>query len=491
LSELTVDLKVFDQAFDQRFFRRNGLTAGVYFDQATYGRDAFVPASFLFNAPLMDFAPSKLSIEEALASMPLDEESRRQLAHLMTVRADNLPDIGFTEVESYLSSISYETFLTQHAEVSSETVRDLLRRTTTGYFGLGTDAAPTLDAMLFGLPGLNKTGIPGAQWLANQAIVLLVEPYIFLYPDGNTTVNRLPARSLIPEWSDQSTAEGMVKAILNYAQLDRPEHNVQIRLLSTAINVTNRSDGVDLIYRRHGRSHRARGKNAVLACYNMMIPHLCPELPAPQCAALSQFVKVPLEYTNVVLNNSHAIKAQQMGFADTPSSFHSHCMVDFPVSTPGYDFARTPDDPIVLHISEALIAPGLPPREQHRVGRARLPGTSFATIVRDVRQTLAGILGPAAFDPARDIAAITVNRWPHGCAYGYNPLFDPEYGPGKAPHEIGRQTFGNIAIAYSDAGARAYLDAAIDQGHRAVGELQGQVRSEVAPACGNPQNTFR
>ena len=52
-------------------------------------------------------------------------------------------------------------------------------------------------------------------------------------------------------------------------------------------------------------------------------------------------------------------------------------------------------------------------------------------------------------------------------------LFDPEYGPGEAPHEIGRQRFGRIAIANSDAGASAYLDAAIDQAWRAVGELSG------------------
>ena len=52
-------------------------------------------------------------------------------------------------------------------------------------------------------------------------------------------------------------------------------------------------------------------------------------------------------------------------------------------------------------------------------------------------------------------------------------LFDPDYGPGQAPHEVGRQQFGNISIANSDAGARAYLDEAINQGYRAVSELLG------------------
>ena len=64
-----------------------------------------------------------------------------------------------------------------------------------------------------------------------------------------------------------------------------------------------------------------------------------------------------------------------------------------------------------------------------------------------------------------------MNRWPHGYAYEYNALFDPDWAPGRAPHEVGRARFGRIAIANSDAGAAAYTDSAIDQAHRAVREL--------------------
>ena len=78
---------------------------------------------------------------------------------------------------------------------------------------------------------------------------------------------------------------------------------------------------------------------------------------------------------------------------------------------------------------------------------------------------------PEDLTPIRDIAAITVNRWPHGYAYEYNPLFDPDWPAGSAPHEIGRAPFGRITIANSDAGAAAYTDCAIDQAYRAVQEL--------------------
>jgi len=105
------------------------------------------------------------------------------------------------------------------------------------------------------------------------------------------------------------------------------------------------------------------------------------------------------------------------------------------------------------------------------MGRADLLGTSFATFEEKIRDQLGRMLGPGGFDPARDITAITVNRWPHGYAYEYNPLFDPDWPKGDAPHEIGRARFGPIAIANSDAAAAAYTDAAIDQAHRAVEEL--------------------
>ena len=47
---------------------------------------------------------------------------------------------------------------------------------------------------------------------------------------------------------------------------------------------------------------------------------------------------------------------------------------------------------------------------------------------------------------------------------------DPEWEEGHAPHEIGRAQFGRISIANSDSEGRAYLDAAIDAGWRAVAE---------------------
>jgi spermidine dehydrogenase len=79
---------------------------------------------------------------------------------------------------------------------------------------------------------------------------------------------------------------------------------------------------------------------------------------------------------------------------------------------------------------------------------------SFDDFERRIMRQMNGALAPGGFDADRDIAAITVNRWPHGYAYEYNEFSDP---PGKnrenGPHIAGRAQIGRISIANSDAQA--------------------------------------
>ena len=41
----------------------------------------------------------------------------------------------------------------------------------------------------------------------------------------------------------------------------------------------------------------------------------------------------------------------------------------------------------------------------------------FEAYEREFREHLAGLMGHPGFDPARDVEAITFNRWPHGYAW--------------------------------------------------------------------------
>jgi spermidine dehydrogenase len=151
--------------------------------------------------------------------------------------------------------------------------------------------------------------------------------------------------------------------------------------------------------------------------------------------------------------------------------YHTSLGLDSPVSIGDYQFPRGDDAPVVVRMTRTPCQPGLSARDQQRAGHADLLSTSFETFERKIRDQLARVLGSGGFDPGRDIEAITVNRWPHGYAYEYNPLWDPEWAPGEAPNEIARRPLGRITIACEDAAAASYTDQAMDQGYRAVREL--------------------
>jgi len=154
-----------------------------------------------------------------------------------------------------------------------------------------------------------------------------------------------------------------------------------------------------------------------------------------------------------------------------PGSYHSFVALDFPVSIGEYEFPSKPEEPAALFLLRTPCSPGAPRRDQYRAGRYELLATPFEKIERNTLDQLQRMLGPAGFDPARDIAAITVNRWGHGYAYEYDSYADRDLPPGHMPNVIGRAPLGRITIANADSAARAYTDAAIDEAHRAVSEL--------------------
>jgi spermidine dehydrogenase len=101
-------------------------------------------------------------------------------------------------------------------------------------------------------------------------------------------------------------------------------------------------------------------------------------------------------------------------------------------------------------------------------------------------------LSGGGFDAALDIAAITVNRWPHGDAYEYDDYSDPpEWGREQGPHSAGRARIGRISIANSDAAAYAYVNGAIDAAVRAVTEqLDPDPTPTPTPAPGRTSASY-
>ncbi|GAC1616015.1 MAG: NAD(P)/FAD-dependent oxidoreductase [Candidatus Acidiferrum sp.] len=464
--ELGIEPGKFEKYFDQEFYSSRGMFRGIFFDKETFGADRIVPG------------PGQPSWAEFLAKTPLSPVAQRDIARIFTEKVDYLPTLNPSQKKSYLAKISYKDFLLQDVKLSPDVI-PFFQASTYGLYGVGIDAVPAGDlaGLRFhpGFAGMDLSGPPGPG-IGLEVTRQDAEPYIYHFPDGNASIARLLVRSLIPTSAPGHSMEDIVLAKMDYAKLDDTASPVHIRLNSTAVHIRNTdnaasSKAAEITYVRGGETHLVHGKSCILACWNMVIPYICPELPAKQKEALAFAVKVPLVYATVQLRNRAAFEKLNINNLDCPGSFFSEVAQDFPVSMGGYQFPQKTDEPCLVHMQHVPCSPGHSAREQQRIGRAKLMATSFEMFERNIREQLSRMLSGGGFDAAHEIEAITVNRWPHGYAYEYNSLFDPVWAPGEAPHEIARKPFGQIHIANSDAGAFAYTNEAIDQGYRAVQEI--------------------
>jgi spermidine dehydrogenase len=238
---------------------------------------------------------------------------------------------------------------------------------------------------------------------------------------------------------------------------------------------------VEVIYVKDGRANRVVANHVVLACFHQVIPYIAPEVSEIQANALKDQQKIPLLYSNVQIRNWQAFAKLGVSGFESPGHYWDKAVMDFPVSMGGYRFADKPEDPMVLHVGKVPADPDAGSlRDQALAGRAWVQSQTFEDMERNIRDLLARALGPGGFDPARDIEAVTVNRWSHGYAYEYMRPWDQYWPDGPLPIETSRKGWGRIAIANSDAGAYAYAHSAVDQATRAVRELLGTPKK--APA---------
>lgn len=461
LMDIGIDTNRFYKAYDRKLYSKLG--TGCFFDKETFGDDRLVLG--MNTRPWPEF----------LAEAPLSDTVRKEVAGVYTKKVDYLAGLSKQEKLSKLGKMSYADFLTQICKITPEAL-PFFQKFTHDLFCVGIEAVSALscyyagdDYGSFTYPGFDGLGIAEEE---------KEEPYIFHFPDGNASVARLLVRSLIPAAVPGHTMDDVVTSRADYAKLDDAGSSTRIRLNSTVVHVQHSGAAgstrqVEVSYMRGGRLQKVSGKNCILACYNGMIPYLCPELPDKQKEALAYLVKKPLVYTHVAINNWKTFEKLGIHHVVAPGSYYSYVALDFPVSLGEYHFSSSPEEPMVLFMLRTPCKPGLPMRDQNRAGRAELLQITFAQFERNIRDQLRRTLGPAGFEPARDIAGITVNRWAHGYAFESNPysLFDPQWKEGEQPWVLGRKPFGKISIANSDSGASAETDMAIDQAFRAVGEI--------------------
>jgi spermidine dehydrogenase len=479
MEQLGIDAVALHQkCSDPGLYHSMGLGRGVFFDQETFGADRLVAGLPDAEQEKALDAAAAGKLEDFLARTPLDEAVRRDILRIEQAKIDYFPGLTSTEKKDQLSRISYKDFLLNVAKVHARVIPFYQTRTN-GEWGVGIDAEPALDCWALGLPGFQGLQLePGAAPHMSYSAAGYANggSARFHFPDGNASIARLIVRSLIPSAVPGNSVEDIVTARVYYNRLDTDVSPVRIRLNSTVVRVRNvespnAAPQVEVSYASGKQLFSLRAGACVLACWNMTIPFLCPELPEKQKEALHYLVKVPLVYASVGVRNWTSFHKLRVSNIRAPGAYWDSVSLNWPVNIGDYRSPRSPEEPILLHLSRTPCKPGLPAREQHKAGRMELLVTPFATFERKIRDQLTRTLAAGGFDAGRDIQAIAVNRWPHGYGYEYNPLFDPVWSAGQEPHILGRKRFGRIAIANSDSGATAYTDVAINQAYRAVNEL--------------------
>ena len=499
MADLGIDFQKFYTAYDFDYFKNRGLTSSFFFNKETYGENKIVRNVPNYRYDINHKNNTKPeNIKKVVKEMPISDKSKDEFTRLFLDKTDFFPEMTLEEKFYHLENMSYEEYLRKYHKVGDEVV-GLFHTMLWSLWGVGTESIPAFGAFSDGLPGFSGLGFTEDEDTTepeNQMYDISTydetiegfmsknevsdEPYIFHFPDGNATIARLLVRKMIPNAISGNTMEDIVTAKADYSQLDLPDQNTKIRLESTVISVKNVNGGVEVIYVNQGKLYKVSGKKCILACYNGIIPELCPELPNKQKEALKYNVKVPLVWIQVAMKNWHMFANKGISRAISPNSFFNNMYIDFPVSIGDYQYPQTFDEPVVFLMNHVPTRPyeGLTNREQHRKGRYDILKLSFQDYEDKIIDHLSAMFGSDFKE--EDLAGITVNRWAHGYSYEYNSLFDNAFFDGRMPdsidnerypHVIGRKPFGNISIANSDSGGSAYVDAAIVQADRAVNEL--------------------
>lgn len=485
LEDVGIDLGVFEEWYDSAWHEERGLGEAVFFAKEVFGTDALV----VKTESAAEWAPNT----------PLNDKAKQDLIELSDAPRDYLP--GKTREEKFetLSQTTYADFLTNICGYDPQLVL-YFQNTTEAYFGCGIDAVTALDAWANGDPGFDAMDLGDMPYktMSPSGRLALTDPddYIHHFPDGNASVARALMRKLIPAAQSGSSMEELFLVPVDYSKLDQADSPTRLRLNASAVRVKHNgfpetAQSVTVTYFEDGKLKTVEAGHVVLACWHRVIPRITDELADAQVEALNDQVKIPLIYTNVLIRNWEAFDKLKIGGFSAPKCFWDSVEIDYPVSSPNYHFADKPSDPVLLHMSKMpLSADGLAARDQATVGRYSLVDISFEDMEREIRDLLGRALKDGGFDPARDIEAITCNRWSHGYALEYMRPWDTYWPDGPLPIETSRKGWGRVAIANSDAGAYAYVHSAIDQAGRAIKELLGDKANfpEFADFPGPPRD---
>ncbi|TMR34500.1 hypothetical protein ETD85_16725 [Nonomuraea zeae] len=357
-----------------------------------------------------------------IARLPIAWRARRDLRMLHEDPPDWFPGLGPRAKQERLAELTYSRFLLEVCGVHPDAER-FCRTMSSGAWAYDTRAFGAIDAWAGGYPGFGGLGLDRS------------EPSRYNSP----TVKRA--------WS---------------AAAGRPSGDgpvVPMRLGSPVVSVRDGAESATVGYFDGDRVMTVEAGAVILACWSAVIPHLVPDLPAAQRQALSQAVRVPVLHATVRLRDGDAWRRAGVRRVRWTGAYWCLTCVE-----PSGD----------VRMLATPCRSELGPEPGSVAGRRKLARTPYGHLERTVRDQLARLLGPVGFDPARDVEAITIDRWGHANAIEYCRPWHPFYPDGPFPADVARRRFGRIAIAGSDSVPAARGDAAVTAASLAVADLAGE-----------------
>jgi spermidine dehydrogenase len=471
LRQLGIDLVALRRAYDLDYFKRHGLGMGLFYDAATFGRDAFLPSApptllhpGYYTRHYVPGIGTPKTFAQHMASAPLTIQQRAQLESVLKGQAAirNLrkemraqPTMPYVRVLRELYGVTDPAVLMLLSMVMAED--SALGASTVSWEAAG-------EAGLWGTQGQRAPHPPAPIPRPVNGDDSDLDGYFFHFPDGGATLARALVQRMVPAVVRTGAPAYPVDARFDYAALDRPHQPVRIRLGSTAVQVANVGQGTRVLYQRQGHTHAALAAHTIMAGWSMSHAHVVQGLDSEQKGAMRANVKLPMVYAQVVLRRWHAVQRAGLAVAYAPGAYFQYCQMDFPVSMGGYRPPRGPNDPAVL-LMVRVPAPLLDaesPEQQIRAGRAELLATDFSQYEEQVLRQLQAMYGPYGLNSREDVAALTINRWGHGF------VWDEALYNGEPAHLLASRPVGHIHMAGADSKGRAYLDAAIDAAWHAV-----------------------
>ena len=400
---------------------------------------------------------------DRLARLPWPDNIKSELNRAFEDLEDKYAGDDF---DRWLDSMSYKDLLEKVYGYSPAVAEYFDPIIAISMGGVGCDAYSAYSAKLLEMPCTR------ARYVYDSSIDE-VQMGALSFPGGNAGSFRHIVKYLIPESiTGGKTFEEILFNPINFAALDRPENPINIRLNSTAIDISHEGPAdsakyVNVSYQQNGVVKRVKAKTVVSAIGGWVGRNIIKDLPQNIAQAYTEFHHSPILVVNVAVRNWRFLDALGISSARWFEGFGNFFSIRRPMATGEKNQPFDPDKPAVMTFYVPFNNPGHPIEAQGSIGRAQLLSKSYSDYEKEIVEQMTKMFSAQGFDAKRDIAGIVLNRWGH--AYiSPQPGFHFGKDGKQAPKEIVKQGYGRIQFGHSELDGYMSHTNALTEGSRAA-----------------------